>query len=176
MNLARIIRASRRAGIVSIWLICSAPVIAQVDSTVFIDDSVDVRTHPVNDEEGRAYFLKKTDSLSLSVRGISAEARKKMQEDDDFWYANSDLKKSRQQVLEERERGRQAGKDNKGPAIREKRQQTPISYQPWFQTLLWIIIIVGFVVFLAIYLANSNVGLFRKKARRTSEEASDPEM
>ncbi|HZI53380.1 MAG TPA: hypothetical protein VFD56_06750, partial [Chitinophagaceae bacterium] len=42
---------------------------------------------------------------------------------------------------------------------------------PFFQTLLWFIIIGGFAAFLILYLYNSNVGLFRKSSIIAAEES-----
>ena len=106
------------------------------------------------------YFLEKSqfeDSKdSLQLRKLPADRVKKLQEDDDFWYANALLKKEEP---------------------KEAARRVPLGQQRWFQTLLWIIIIGGFAGFLIWYLAGSNVGLFRKKRTiiDTMEEEAETE-
>lgn len=57
--------------------------------------------------------------------------------DDDFWYANATFKKKAQE--------------------KKKFQNTSL-----YQTLLWLVVVGGFIAFLIIYLSNSNISLFRK--------------
>ncbi len=93
------------------------------------------------------YFLKKWDLLqdsSIVQRHVPDSLIKKMQEDDNFWYANAEIKE-------------EAKPEYNGP------RYTPLGQQQWFQTLLWLIIIGGFAAAIMWYLAGSNVGLFRKK-------------
>ena len=45
---------------------------------------------------------------------------------------------------------------------------------PLFQTVLWLIIVCGFVTFLILYLYNSNASLFRK-SRNIADEETDAE-
>ena len=78
---------------------------------------------------------------------------KKLQRDDDFWYVNYPFEKKEEDA--------------------EIDTGTPLTETPLFQTLLWIAIIGGFAAFVIIYLANSNVGLFRK---RNNVISSDEEM
>ncbi|HEY6063083.1 MAG TPA: hypothetical protein VIV35_05715 [Chitinophagaceae bacterium] len=108
------------------------------------------------------FFLKKWDSpgdSSIIQRHVPDSIIKKMQQDDNFWYANA-------QIKEEEKPGDQE------PVF------TPIARQQWFQTLLWLIIIGGFAAAVMGYLAGSNVGLFRKKNKAlqtTGEEEPDTE-
>jgi hypothetical protein len=78
---------------------------------------------------------------SLRSRTLPDSIVKKMQTDDDFWYVN---------YLFEKEKKKQ------------KKENIPLTEQPLFQTILWLVIIGGFTAFVIMYLANSNVGLFRK--------------
>jgi hypothetical protein len=57
--------------------------------------------------------------------------------DDDFWYANATFKKKTEE--------------------KKKFQDTSL-----YQTLLWLVVVGGFIAFLIIYLSNSNISLFRK--------------
>jgi hypothetical protein len=114
------------------------------------------------------YFYRRSDTLTIEQRNIPPAVVKKMKEDGDFWYVNTDLKGSQKKAEAERRNGKK-GQKGKEPAINEKDDgYTPIGQRSWFQTLLWIIIVGGFATFLIIYLGGSNVGLFRKKNRLTS--------
>ena len=98
------------------------------------------------------YFLRKefTGGLtdSLKFRRLPDHVIKSLREDKAFWYANETFKKR--------------GEKKKGKAS--------FTEHPAFQTILWLIIIGGFVTFLILYLYNSNVGLFRKSTSIASEE------
>jgi len=110
------------------------------------------------EEKKEKYFLDKsqyygmTDSMQL--RQIPRDAVKKMQEDDDYWYANAAIKKKK---------------------IKEDKNisSIPLVRRSWFQNLLWIIIIAGFAGFIIWYLADSKIGLFRKKVRTIDDIQQD---
>lgn len=139
------------------------------DSTVIVEEGL-----PRSDSSALTErFTENMDTLSVSVRSVSPATKKSWKEDEDFWYGNSDLKKTKRQILEERKRGEKGNRKEKESAIKEKNIRTPLTMQPWFQTLLWIIIVVGFTLFLILYLGNSNIGLFRKKIRRAMDDESD---
>ena len=59
----------------------------------------------------------------------------------------------------------------------KKKERTSFTAHPLFQTILWLIIVAGFVTFLILYLYNSNASLFRKSSaiadEETDAEASD---
>jgi hypothetical protein len=101
------------------------------------------------------YFLRKefTGGLAdtLQFRRLPERAVKALREDEAFWYANEAFKK-------------------KEAAKKKKRGALGFIGQPFFQTLLWLIIIGGFATFLILYLHNSNVGLFRRSAAIAEEE------
>lgn len=149
------------AGIKSLlFLLLLLPVLiqAQSDTTILADSippeiieapaeeppTVEVST---DDNERNDFFLKKWDSPADSTvvqRHLPDSLIKKMQQDDDFWYANAEIKEEKK---------------------REDKQSTyiPLGRQQWFQTLLWLLIIGGFAAAIMWYLAGSNVGLFRRK-------------
>lgn len=95
--------------------------------------------------------------MQYKQRKVSDSTLKKMQEGDDFWYANAVFNKE--------------GK-------KEKKQggYIPLGQRQWFQTLIWIIIVGGFVTFLIMYLAGSEVGLFRKKSIPVNSQQGEEEM
>lgn len=129
------------------------------DSAVnIIEEGVkDVETSDNTSADEQQYFLYKWqegyDSFRLDLRQVPDDRVKEMQKDDDFWYANTEIKKEEQEEVES--------------------GNVPLSRQSWFQTLLWLVIIGGFAAAIMWYLASSNVGLFRKRNIQTSTEVSD---
>lgn len=90
---------------------------------------------------------------SIKIRRIDPAARKAQQEDDAFWYANKSFKKDKKQ--------------------QEGSGRVPLVMHPAFQTILWIVVVGGFITFIIIFLSNSNVGIFRKS--RSIEETEQYE-
>jgi hypothetical protein len=108
------------------------------------------------------YFLQKGSQAngggpdSIQWRQFPDSSLKKLQKDDDFWYVNYPFEKKEEEA--------------------EIDTGTPFMETPLFQTILWLVIIGGFATFVIIYLANSNVGLFRKKNNVVkSDEAMEAE-
>ena len=107
----------------------------------------------INDEnkDEKEYFLRKefTGGLpdTLKFRRLPDNTIKALREDKAFWYANETFKK-------------------KG----KKKKDVSFTAHPFFQTVLWFIIIGGFVTFLILYLYNSNAALFRKSSSIADEE------
>lgn len=120
-----------------------------IDENVYADESMD---EPKVEQE---YFLRKefTGGLpdTLKFRRLPDSVIKALREDKAFWYANETFKKRE-----------------------KKKEKGSFTSHPLFQTILWLIIIAGFVTFLILYLSGSNVGLFRKSSHIAEEEA-DPE-
>ena len=114
-------------------------------------DSEEPRGETSTDPE---FFLRKEftggNFDSLRLRQLPDSVMKRFREDNAFWYANEVFKK------------------------RQPKEQANFISHPFFQTLLWIIIIGGFAAFLILYLYNSNVGLFRR-SRVIMAEESDTE-
>lgn len=98
------------------------------------------------------YFLRRefTGGLTdtLKFRRLPDNVIKALREDKAFWYANETFKKRE----------------------KKEKEKTSFAAHPVFQTILWLIIIGGFVTFLILYLYNSNVGLFRKSTSIVNEE------
>ncbi len=98
-----------------------------------------------NEKIETEYFLRReftggfTDTIKF--RSLPGDLARALRDDEAFWYANETFKK-------------------KEP---KKRKKSFVA-QPFFQTLLWIVIIGGFATFLILYLHNSNIGLFRRTA------------
>jgi hypothetical protein len=126
----------------------------QVTETIK-EETIDEKT---GEEKKHNYFLQKdlyeTTADSLHLRKLPVPVVKKMLDDDDYWYANAELKKKK--VKKE---------DNES--------YVPLGQRSWFQTLLWLLIIGGFAGFIIWYLAGSNVSLFRKKAKSIGDKDQD---
>ena len=107
-----------------------------------------------DENEKGEYFLKKeftggfTDTLSS--RSLPAGNVKAFKEDRAFWYADETFKKRK-----------------------EKQEGSNLSGNSLLQTILWLVIIGGFITFLVIYLSNSNTGLFRKSRLINEEETGN---
>ena len=98
------------------------------------------------------YFLRKefTGRLFDSVlfRKVPDSVMNVFRADDAFWYANEVFRKKQ-----------------------PKRANLSFLSQPFFQALLWIIVIAGFVTFLIMYLYSSNVGIFRRTSIISQEDS-----
>jgi len=110
-------------------------------------------------QEDKQQFEKKSafDFLtdSLIKRNIPADEIKKIQQDEDFWYANQIFKKEKNNEEEDAEVSwLQAG---------------------WVKTLLWLVIIGGFAFAIIMFLSDSNIRLFRKKINVFADEKQDKE-
>jgi hypothetical protein len=136
---------------------------APVDSAVTITELADT-TSMVEDQEDdnddkdkTAYFLDKhlpgAGIDSPVFRKLGDSALSPMRSDEDFWYANTVFDKKKEKATEKNE---------------------SFADGQLFQTLLWMLIIGGFIAFLVIYLSNSNAGLFRR-SRSVHDTVADPE-
>ena len=110
------------------------------------------------DKYGNKYFYKREDTLSVMERKLPPGSINRIRQDKAFWYMDSTSSLGKSPGLKEEQGGHIKDKDKNKPE-----EYTPLARRSWFQTLLWIIIMGGFATFLAIYLAGSKVGLFRKK-------------
>ncbi len=126
-----------------------APVINTMDTLVEEDDADETNDENKIEQE---YFLQKefTGGLpdTLKFRKLGENMLKALRDDEAFWYANESFKK-------------------KGT----KKKGINFITHPVFQSLLWIVIMGGFVSFLILYLKKSNAGLFRRSSTIADEEA-----
>jgi hypothetical protein len=109
-------------------------------------------------QEDKQQFEKKSAfnlTDSLVKRNIPANEIKKIQQDEDFWYANQIFKKE---------------KDNK-----EEDAEVSWLQAGWVKTLLWLVIIGGFAFAIIMFLSDSNIRLFRKKINVFADEKQDEE-
>jgi len=144
------------------------PAQSDEDSTVMVEESADqppdeykvtTDTAVVIDQEKHFLEKEETDSFRINERGLPPDHGKKLKEDKDFWYADADVKKKENRKTE-----------------KTGRSYIPFGQRPWVQTLLWIIIIGGFAGAIMWYLADSNIGLFRKKTVAVGSGTETDEM
>jgi hypothetical protein len=158
--------------------VCSASLHAQsYDTTTTVEEYSGTDDEPQDDEDDE-YFTPKwmegSDMNPLVLRHLPDSSIEALKEDKSFWYADSVFRHRSAQ----RRQAQAKPQDTTAftpPARRERYE--PVAQRSWFQTLLWIVIIGGFVAFMTIYLMNSNVRLFNKKGGQlgTTEE-EEPEM
>lgn len=132
---------------------------AQVTDTAIVEAPAEYIDDADDDEyenDDNDYFLRRSITGgvpdSMDVRELGDSAVSKMKRDDDFWYANINFTKKKEE------------------AAKQQRRRSSSSGDGW-RILIWAIVIGGFIAFLVIYLANSNVSLFRRTKRiRVDEE------
>ncbi|HEX6190923.1 MAG TPA: hypothetical protein VFZ42_01100 [Chitinophagaceae bacterium] len=128
-----------------------------IDSSVFLTDSSysDDQDEEVEAIETDNYFTPKYLQFppvdSVAARNIPDTSIKAYQQMDEFWYANANIKKQEDK-------------------IKKEKSKTSIFDQPWFDTLMLLVIICGFALVLIMYLSGSNVGLFRRRNKSIAEE------
>jgi hypothetical protein len=119
---------------------------------VFVEETFEDSSAYPPSSENTEYFEPKylyayaTDSIEK--RTLADSALQRMKQDEEFWYADHVFEKEKQKKL---------------------KQRTPLREQTWFQTLMWMIIIGGFVTALILYLNDSGISLFRKNVNAFSE-------
>lgn len=138
-----------------LFIVFSNNILAQQDTVVYpANENYDSYYEEETDEEDQEGIFLSVDSIrdSLVPRKLPDSLVRKMKEDDDFWYANANIPKE------------------------EPKTEKPLTMRPWFQTILWVIIIAGFAAFLIWYLAGNNVGLFKKKRTIIEEPSVEEEL
>jgi len=101
---------------------------------------------PEPDDEDTVYYdyISRDYLPTLQKRNINQATVSQLQQNEDFWYANKELRK--------KEKVPQKGANFWGELMQEK----------WVKTLLWILIIGAFVAIVTWYLASLNIRLLRK--------------
>lgn len=131
-------------------------VLQQDMPTVTVDEPVTDYQDSYQSQTRTDYFLKRwesgTDSITIDMRRLPDSAVAALRADDDFWYANYVF-------VKKKEEGGELSAPNRV-----------------YRSLLWFLIIGGFITFLVIYLVNSNVGLLRRSRSIHSEEEYTEEM
>ncbi len=108
------------------------------------------------DNDEKDFFKEKYlhDTLSILQRNIPDSVKKAMQKDDAFWYANAEIEKAKEEKT-------------------NNKKYTPLGQQTWVRTLFWMIIIGVFAAVIMWFLAESNIGLFRKKNKLVKAEEEE---
>jgi hypothetical protein len=128
-------------------------------STVEPVDTTDHEAYYQPSEDGSAtttknnYFLEKQvhdeGPDSFWARNLPDTVVRRLQTRDEFWYVNYPFEKEEEKANDADE---------------------PFIESDIFQALLWILIIAGFALFVAVYLSNSNIGLFRRSGKSIASE------
>jgi hypothetical protein len=124
-----------------------------IEKTEIVPGNEDTLTR-IEPEPESQYFLKKWEgdpAGAFSERHIPDSAVRDLQEDDAFWYANATFKEEEKKEID---------------------QRIPLMERAWFKTLLWLIIISGFTAVIIWWLAESNIGVFRKKDHAIIQDES----
>jgi hypothetical protein len=166
-------------GCLLIVSVCSSSLHAQsYDTTVAVEEYSGTEDEP-QDDENDEYFKPKwmegSEMNPLVLRQLPDSSIEELKKDKSFWYADSVFRRRQTQRQQVQAEPPQDTTSFTRPARAERYK--PVAQRSWFQTLLWIVIIGGFVAFMSIYLMNSNVRLFNKKGGQlgTTEE-EEPEM
>ena len=129
-------------------------------SAVFCQNGYDTIIEPpppIAEEEtsSTSYTESNFDSFSIHLptilaRKIQDSTLKRIQNQPEFWYANKVMPKKKPIKRE--------------TSAKEDEEEKPIIDSPWLNSLIWVIIIGGFVAVLIWYLASSNISLFRRRS------------
>lgn len=157
---------------------------AQVDSAFEAPPAPLQEDEKVNvistDDQENEFFLRLSDydSLRVHTRTVPDSLLKQFRDDKSFWYTRTDAQKGDRKLQPRREvkEGKQVERQPGSEEANQSEPYKPLGSQTWFQSLMWIIIIGGFAGAIAWYLANNNVGLFRKKEKKLTENKDDGEI
>ncbi|HEX4875979.1 MAG TPA: hypothetical protein VFV31_04860, partial [Chitinophagaceae bacterium] len=147
---------------ICLWLLPVSLLQAQVAEDTTIIEEVQqeqVIDEETDKEEQQEYFIEKDYQddtwKQYNRRKVPDSVVRQMQKDDDFWYANTIFEKKKP---------------------KPESSYLPIGQRTWFKTLIWLIIVGGFVTVLILFLASSDVGLFRKRPQSLSKQEDEDEM
>jgi hypothetical protein len=153
---------------------------AQVEEPPPLDTTMEEDSYeePVT-RDRKEYFLNKwLDEAgidSLRLRRLPDTAIASLKRDAAFWYADSVFRNLKREIEEQQQQSKlrpQAPTRPSRPEVNEERSQKyeSVSGTSWFQALLWVIVVGGFLAVVIMYLVNSNVQLFRKSSRRINAD------
>lgn len=147
-------------------LLIDQPLSAQADEPLPDDDTTTTRTtidvapvESIDQDKPNYQFqpIDETDSIQLQLRRVPDSVVTRLQEDDDFWYANADREKKKRD--DARTNSRNIRYDDEGPT--------------WVSTVLWVLIVGVFLALVIYYMAES--GLFRRNRRIPEAKGQDME-
>jgi Domain of unknown function (DUF4129) len=146
---------------IAIFVMLASNIYAQhkTDTIKLLDTLIEAPPVIKTTEDTEVYFEKITITPKVHLRNVPDSIVEAMKKDPDFWYANAAPLKKKETVNKEK-------------------QPIGLSFyrQPWFKTMLWIIIIATFVAVVIWYLAVSNVRLFRKAATSITKAVNEDEQ
>lgn len=90
--------------------------------------------------------------IKADLRSLPDSMKRAWKGDPEFWYADIAVDKEKD---------------------RDARATVPVTRRSWFQSLLWVIVLAGFTVFIGFYLASSNMQLFRKSNPSISRQEEE---
>ena len=126
------------------------------DTIKLLDTLIDAPPTEMTNDDTVIHFDKVMIAPKVHLRNVPDSLVKALKNHEDFWYANvAPVKKKATEAKAKQPTG------------------LPFYQQPWFKTLLWIIIIGAFVAVVIWYLAVSNVHLFRKAPPGITEASSE---
>jgi hypothetical protein len=132
-------------------------------------------TYEEESVERNPYFLSKDDEGagmdSLIMRQVPERIINAYRSNEDYIYPAR--KPDPGATAERTDNKKPSGKRNESGSIKDTSERT------WFQKLLWLLIIGGFLTFLGIWLTSSNIHLFRRSAKRVipiNEEESHEDI
>lgn len=95
-------------------------------------------------------FEKIDHSPFIIRRSVPDSTYKRLLSDEAYWYVNvRPAKKQKEEVVNPR---------------------NSIFLKPWFRTLLWMVVVAGFLIIIAWYLASSNIKLFKRSSVVVNKE------
>src|SRR5918993_3112440 len=103
-------------------------------------------------------FSEITQQLPADIKKVPAEKIEELKKDDNYWYANLEPKKEKEEEKE------------------DFKASNSWFDQRWFRDLLWIIILCSFIGVVIWYLASSNISLFRKESKKITDDEIDEEF
>jgi hypothetical protein len=149
-----------------------------------VDDNVIIEETSADHQKKKSFLAKyEFDSLSIYQRQIPDSVMKRMKEDDAFWYMKKVFKKGIKKDDGSTVPPRTVpDKTNKPKKVPEKEEASeadeykPAARRSWAQSLIWVLILVGFVGVIAWYLGGSKIGLFRKKTKVVKTDSHEEEI
>lgn len=133
-----------------------SPVAAQEGDTVTLPPVEVIEEVEVDEEEEQPYTFalpSAVDSIPVPARAVNGDELTKLKGDEDFWYINEAPKR----------------------AAPPKDTSFSLWRAAWFKTLMWILVIGGFIVILIWFLLSSNVQLFRRVPMAIGEPVPEGE-
>ena len=132
-------------------LLCCATFTASAQNEAPVTDSVFQIT---TEEDTDSIFDQMNDTLAISSRSVPDTVLTRMRTDKDYWYANTVPERQKKQPI-------------------SNAQKEKWYYQKWFTNFLWFLVIGSSIAILILFLASSNIKIFRKKPASIPTETEE---